>query len=473
MALYVNTNVSSMISQRYLTKNTANLATSLERLSSGSRINHAGDDAAGLALSEGLRSQIRGTQQSIENIQDGVNMLQIAEGGLEIIGESLQRIRELTVQSANATYATAERQSMLNEIHQRIEEISRINGFDKITPTLPNKSNPAEISTAERVISRINNLMLGCGLNEMQTSSLIGEPLLKQFGIAYDKENAIFVENPASEEFAMLRQTLAASLLSCMKYNFDNGQKDFWGYEIGRTYLRTAETTEKNSGVKETQVLAGIITGNIQNSHWQSTGEIDFYTVKGIVDKVLEEFGLTRRIKVALLADSPLANSHGALHPYKTAVLTMLGKQPTIIGYYGEIHPELRGKLKLNQDAFLFKLDLDMVIEAVNENVVKYKKLPQFPEVQRDLAVFIPKTTSWDDLEKVIKKGIDNKIFNGCEVFDVYEGEHVQEGFKSVAFRVRMQDANATMTDDVIETQMANLRSVLKKNIPDLTLRGE
>lgn len=126
MALYVNTNVSSMISQRYLTKNTANLATSLERLSSGSRINHAGDDAAGLALSEGLRSQIRGTQQSIENIQDGVNMLQIAEGGLEIIGESLQRIRELTVQSANCTYATAERQSMLNEIQQRIEEIDRI-----------------------------------------------------------------------------------------------------------------------------------------------------------------------------------------------------------------------------------------------------------------------------------------------------------------------------------------------------------
>ena len=271
----------------------------------------------------------------------------------------------------------------------------------------------------------------------------------------------------------MLRQTLAASLLNCMKYNFDNGQKDFWGYEIGRTYLRTSETTEKNSGVKETQVLAGIITGNIQNSHWQSTGEVDFYTVKGIVDKVLEEFGLTRRIKVALLADSPLANSHGALHPYKTAVLTMLGKQPTVIGYYGEVHPELKCKLKLNQEAFLFKLDLDMVIEAVNESVVKYKKLPQFPEVQRDLAVFVPKTTTWDDLEKIIKIGVDNKIFNGCEVFDVYEGEHVQEGFKSVAFRVRMQDANATRTDELIETQKANLKSTLKKSLPELSIRGE
>ena len=352
-----------------------------------------------------------------------------------------------------------------------IEEISRINGYDKITPTLPSKGEPANISLSEKVIKRVHELMLAGGLNEMQTSSLIGEPLLKQFNMNYDKENAVFVENPASEEFAMLRQTMAASLLNSMKYNYDNGQKDFWGYEIGRTYIKTTEADEKNSGVKETQTLAGVITGNIQKSLWQCTGEVDFYTVKGIVDKVLEEFGLTRRIKFSLLADSPLAETHKSLHPYKTAVLTMLGKKPEIIGYYGEIHPELKGKLKLNQSAFLFKIDLDMLISGVSESVVRYKKLPQFPEVQRDLAVIIPKTTSWDDLEKVVKKGIDNKIFTGCEVFDVYEGEHVSEGFKSVAFRVKIQDANATMTDEVIETQMANLRSTLKKALPELSFR--
>ena len=352
-----------------------------------------------------------------------------------------------------------------------IEEIARINGYDKITPTLPNKSNPAEISLAERVLSKVHNIMQGCGLNEMQTSSLIGEGLLKQFNMTFDKENAVYVENPASEDFAMLRQTLSASLLNCMKYNYDNGQKDFWGYEIGRTYIKVAEADEKNTGVKETQTLAGVITGNVQNSLWQNTGEVDFYTVKGIVDKVLEEFGLTRRIKFSLLADSPLAESHKGLHPYKTAVLMLLGKKPEVIGYYGEIHPELRGKLKLNQNAFLFKLDLDMLISAVNESVTRYKKLPQFPEVQRDLAVIVPKTTTWDELEKAVKKGIDNKIFNGVRVFDVYEGEHVAEGFKSVAFRVNMQDANSTLTDEIIETQMANLRSVLKKNITELSFR--
>ena len=352
-----------------------------------------------------------------------------------------------------------------------IEEIARINGYDQITPTLPNRAGTAEISTAEKVIAKIHDLMRSAGLNELQTSSLIGEPLLKQFNMTFDKEKAIYVENPASEDCTMLRQTLMASLLNCMKYNYDNGQKEFWGYEIGKSYLKISDSDEKNTGVKETLTLAGVITGNVQNSLWQTTGDIDFYTVKGIVDKLLEELGLTRRIKFALLADSSLADSHGCLHPYKTAVLTLLGKQPAVVGYYGEVHPEVRNKLKLNQNAYLFKLDLNMVIEAYNESVPRFKKLPQFPEVQRDLAVIVPSKTSWDELEKIIKKGIANNVFNGCDVFDVYQGEHVQEGFKSVAFRIKMQDSNATMTDDLIESQMANVRATLKKSIPDLSFR--
>ena len=112
-----------------------------------------------------------------------------------------------------------------------------------------------------------------------------------------------------------------------------------------------------------------------------------------------------------------------------------------------------------------------MVIEAYNETVVRFKKLPQFPEVQRDLAVIVPDKTSWDELEKIVKKGINNNIFNGCEVFDVYQGEHVQEGFKSVAFRIKLQDSNSTMTDDAIEAQMANVRATLKKALPDLLFR--
>ena len=159
MALYIDSNVASMISQRYLTKNTNGLSQSLERLSSGYKINHAGDDAAGLALSENLRSQVRGTDQAIDNIQDGINMLQIAEGGLEIIGDSLQRIRELTVQSANATYGPEERQSMLNEIQERIKEISRI-------------SKTATYNDIALLDSTASSIVLQIGPDSSETSTL-------------------------------------------------------------------------------------------------------------------------------------------------------------------------------------------------------------------------------------------------------------------------------------------------------------
>ena len=197
-----------------------------------------------------------------------------------------------------------------------IEEIARINGYDKIAPTLPNKSQTPTITLAERVIKRVHELMLSAGLNEIQTSSLIGKSMLDRYRMAFDEENAVKVQNPASEEYSMLRQTLAASVLNCMKYNFDNGQKTFWAYEIGRTYKKVAEADEKFSGVKETQVLEGVLTGEVQNSKWQAPAKTDFFTVKGIVENLLEDLEITRRIKIVPFEETELVNTHKIFHPY-------------------------------------------------------------------------------------------------------------------------------------------------------------
>lgn len=352
-----------------------------------------------------------------------------------------------------------------------IEEIARINGYDKIAPTLPNKSQTPVITLGEKVIKRVHELMLSAGLNEIQTSSLIGKSLLDKFNIPYDDENAVKVANAASEEYSMLRQTLAASALNCMKYNFDNGQKTFWGYEIGRTYLKVAEADEKNTGVKETLVLEGILTGEVQNSKWQNPVKTDFFTVKGIVENLFEDLQITRRIKIVPLEETELSKTHKIFHPYRTAVVLLLGKKPQPIGYFGQIHPTLQDKLKLNQEAFLFKVDLDEVIGAVKETVPRFKHLPQFPEVKRDLAFIINNTVSCDDIQKVIKSGVKQNIFKGSEIFDIYQGEHVEEGFKSVAFRIFMQDENATLTDEIIEQQMTSVREKLQKAYAQISFR--
>jgi flagellin len=126
MGLVVNTNIASITAQRHLLTNSTKTAKSLEKLSSGLRINRAADDAAGLSISETLRTQVRGNKQAVANAQDGVNVLQVAEGGLSVISENLQRIRELTVQAANDTNATSERRAIAREVRQRSDDVTRI-----------------------------------------------------------------------------------------------------------------------------------------------------------------------------------------------------------------------------------------------------------------------------------------------------------------------------------------------------------
>lgn len=352
-----------------------------------------------------------------------------------------------------------------------IEEIARINGYDKISPTLPSKAQTPTITLEEKVINKVNEIMLSAGLNEIQTSSLIGKPLLDKFKITYDDENAVKVLNAASEDYAMLRQTLAASVLNCMKYNFDNGQKNFWAYEIGKTYIKTAPADEKSTGVKETRVLEGVLTGEVQNSKWQVKTTVDFYTVKGILENLFKELDVLRRIKIVHIEKTDLINTHKALHPYRTAVIMLLGKRPLPIGYFGQVHPTLIDKLKLNQNAFLFKVDLTELIGAVKESVPRFKHIPQYPEVRRDIAFIINDEVSFDDIQKVIKSSVKQNIFKGSEIFDVYQGEHVEDGFKSVAFRIKMQDENATLTDEIIEQQMTSVREKLQKTYAQISFR--
>jgi flagellin len=126
MGLILNTNVPSLIAQRQLMKNSTAVQSSFEKLASGLRINRAADDAAGLSISETLNTQIRGNQKAVANAQDGVNLLQIAEGALGVISDNLQRIRELTIQAANDTNSSIERRAVALEVQSRFDDIDRI-----------------------------------------------------------------------------------------------------------------------------------------------------------------------------------------------------------------------------------------------------------------------------------------------------------------------------------------------------------
>ncbi|ANX04028.1 flagellin domain-containing protein [Immundisolibacter cernigliae] len=131
MPQVVNSNISALNTQRNLNRSQGDLATSLQRLSSGLRINSAKDDAAGLAISDRMTAQIRGLNQAVRNANDGISVAQVAEGALGEVTNALQRIRELAVQSANDTNSADDRTSLQAEVTQLVAEIDRIAGQTK------------------------------------------------------------------------------------------------------------------------------------------------------------------------------------------------------------------------------------------------------------------------------------------------------------------------------------------------------
>ncbi len=183
MAQIINTNILSLTAQRNLNRNQSNMAVSMQRLSSGLRINSAKDDAAGLAISERFTTQIRGLNQAIRNANDGVSFAQTAEGALSTVGDSLQRIRELAVQSINDTNSSSDRQALNNEVSQLVSEINRV-------------SSSTQFNGQNILDGSLSTLTFQVGANQNQTIAVTGvDSRGSALGAAYDTGTAILASS--------------------------------------------------------------------------------------------------------------------------------------------------------------------------------------------------------------------------------------------------------------------------------------
>lgn len=345
-----------------------------------------------------------------------------------------------------------------------IEEISRIYGYDKVEPTLPKASVSCEISFETEILKKINEIFIGTGFNEIVTSSLMGYPLLNQIGITCDEAKAVKVSNPQSDEYTMLRQSLIPSILTVVKNNIDMGQKDLNLFEIGKTYFYNGGHSEKCSGVEEQRIIAGALTGNKTEGIWKKTQPADFYSLKGTIEKLFNVLGISGRIDYTNCEDISY------LHPGRTAKISLLGKGNPVLGFIGELHPLTSDKYKINQPVYLFEINFETLIKALNPVTTKFKSLPQYPVMSRDLAFIVNKDDYFKDITKIIKKAASN-LLRKTDIFDVYEGEHVPENKKSVAFRLLFQDFDATLTDEKVDEEMSKIRTALQKAFADLSFR--
>jgi flagellin len=197
MAQVINTNIMSLTAQRNLSRSSSQMATSLQRLSSGLRINSARDDAAGLAISERFTTQIRGLNQAVRNANDGVSFAQTAEGALSTVGDSLQRIRELAVQSINDTNSSSDRQALNNEVSQLISEVNRI-------------SSSTQFNGQNILDGSLGDLTFQVGANQNQTITVTGvDSRGSQLGAAWDEGT-----NVLASELATLNDDLTINGVS-------------------------------------------------------------------------------------------------------------------------------------------------------------------------------------------------------------------------------------------------------------------
>ena len=191
--MIINHNMSSMYANRTLGVSNAQIQGNIEKLSSGQRINRAGDDASGLAVSEKMRSQIRGLNQAERNIQNGVSFIQTTEGYLQETTDILQRIRELSVQSANGIYTDEDRMQIQVEVSQLISEVDRIasqaqfNGMNMLTGAFATDS----------VSGRIMQLQIGANMDQ-NARVYIGTMTAQALGLvgAQGSEEALAISTP-------------------------------------------------------------------------------------------------------------------------------------------------------------------------------------------------------------------------------------------------------------------------------------
>lgn len=241
--MIVNHNIMALNAWRGLSVTTNYLGKSLEKLSSGLRINRAADDAAGLAISEKMRGQIRGLNQAIRNAQDGISLLQTAEGAMNEQHSILQRMRELAVQSANGVYTTADRQELQREIDQLIAELNSI-------------ANKTEFNTLKLLNGSLSGKLIQIGANAGQNLSItIGTMTAGALGVTGGGVSGLCVTTQTLAGSAIIKVQSALNDVSTQRAKLGAVQNRL-EHTIANLGVATENLTAAESRVRDVDMAA-------------------------------------------------------------------------------------------------------------------------------------------------------------------------------------------------------------------------
>ncbi len=302
------------------------------------------------------------------------------------------------------------------------EEIGRLYGYQKLVSTLPKVpirrgQYIGDVKYRKEVSKRLRTL----GFNEVKTYTLVSPEMSKMFDYE-QKENAV-LPNPMSIDKSIVRTTLLPSLLQVYQYNKARKVENIYLYEVSKTY---------NKEYQEESKIAFLMQGEYVLNSWQGSKRCDFYLMKGFVEDVLCYFGFKGRYQfvVGKVED---------LHPGISAHI-LLDNIP--VGILGRVHPKI-----CKDEVYVAEISLQALMQKVKP--LKYKEASKYPAITKDLAFVVPKMMPSSEIEATIKKA-GGRLLQAIEVFDVYEGEHVELGKKSIAYNLTFMNRERTLTDDEV-----------------------
>ncbi|MCR0709184.1 phenylalanine--tRNA ligase subunit beta [Staphylococcus aureus] len=324
-----------------------------------------------------------------------------------------------------------------------IEEVARIYGYDDIPSTLPvfDKVTSGQLTDRQYKTRMVKEVLEGAGLGQAITYSLVSKEDATAFSM--QQRQTIDLLMPMSEAHASLRQSLLPHLIEAASYNVARKNKDVKLFEIGNVFFANGEGELPD----QVEYLSGILTGDYVVNQWQGKKEtVDFYLAKGVVDRVSEKLNLEFSYRRADI---------DGLHPGRTAEILLENK---VVGFIGELHPILAADNDLKR-TYVFELNFDALM-AVSVGYINYQPIPRFPGMSRDIALEVDQNIPAADLLSTIHAHGGN-ILKDTLVFDVYQGEHLEKGKKSIAIRLNYLDTEETLTDERVSKVQAEIEAAL------------
>jgi len=337
-----------------------------------------------------------------------------------------------------------------------IEEVLRVYGYNHIRfdEQIRSSINHSEKPNRDRVQQLISEFMVANGFSEIMNNSLTKASYYTAKD-SFDANKSIHILNPLSSELNVLRQSLIFGTLESIKRNINYKNFDIKFFEFGKHYkIQNHEETAVETKYHESMHLGVSITGKNKKEHWnEDMKNLDFFELKSDLYKILARFGIaSTNIKVNETADKSFA--YGLDYSFNKKLIASIGR----------ISNNLLKELDITQEVSYLDLHFDNFLSILNKFETRYKEVPKFPAVRRDLALLVNQDVKYNQIEAVIRK-VEKKLLKGINLFDVYEGKGVAEGKKSYAISMIFQDENRTLTDKIIDKSVKKMVYVLEKEL--------